>query len=116
MKDIDSGLENARDYERQYGMKENDLDNAHDDMLFQVDSTGDQGLKTRRERAAKHMKMDEILDRSGKYTATSESAAASAALGFSSRHPGLTLANQHKPQKSQEKRLNKRYLERKWKD
>lgn len=108
LEDVTSGLESAREYERQFGMKEKELDKAQDELLFEVDVAGDEGLKTRRERAVKHMKMDEILDRSGKYVGESETAAAAAALGFSSKHPGLAALNQQKPQKSLEKRFKKK--------
>lgn len=108
LEDLSSGLETAREYERAFGMKENELETAQDELLFEVDAAGDEGLKTRRERNVKHMKMDEILDRSGKYANVSESAAASVALGFASKHPGLSKLSQQKPQKSEEKRFKKK--------
>lgn len=96
--DISKGIDNAREYERNFGMKESKLSEADDNLLFEVDSTGDEMLKTRRERAVKPMKMDEILDRSKKSSANSSSF---------SKHPGLSNSNQQKPQKSLDKKLNK---------
>lgn len=100
--EIDAGLEASREYERQYGHKASEITKADDSTLFEIDSTGDENLKTRRERNVKPLKMDEILQKS-------------------SQHPGLSNENRFNNNQGsknknattqQKKKISRKELER----
>lgn len=67
IEDINEGLDTVREIERDTGVK--DMGVIEADSLFQVDTAGDEMLKTKKERAAKPMKADEILGRRSKVPA-----------------------------------------------
>lgn len=89
--EIEQGLDSAREYERAFGVKESQIAAASDDALFTVDADGDAALKTRRERAVKPLKMDEILAK--KYTNETTKKTTKNTSIFSN-HPGLSKLKQ----------------------
>ncbi|VVT55763.1 uncharacterized protein SAPINGB_P004726 [Magnusiomyces paraingens] len=97
--DVEQGLDAAREYERAFGVKEAEISKAEDDSLFTVDTEGDVGLKSRRERAVKPMKIDQILEK--KYTEGKKGQ-------MYSNHPGLSNANSAIQQVTLNKKLNKK--------
>lgn len=61
IEDINENLESIRETERDVGVK--DMGSIQSDQLFQVDTAGDEMLKTKKERNSKPMMADEILGR-----------------------------------------------------
>lgn len=61
IEDINENLESIRETERDHGVK--DMGSIQSDQLFQVDTAGDEMLKTKKERNTKPMMADEILAR-----------------------------------------------------
>lgn len=61
IEDINESLDSIRETERDTGVK--DMGTIDSAMLFQVDTAGDEKLKTKKEREKKPLKADEILSR-----------------------------------------------------
>ncbi|KAF5101672.1 hypothetical protein D0Z00_000746 [Geotrichum galactomycetum] len=59
--DIQESFDTIREVEREHGVR--DMATLKSDQLFQVDTAGDDALKSKRERKVKPLKADEILSR-----------------------------------------------------
>lgn len=69
--DIQESFDTIREVEREHGVR--DMSTLKSDQLFQVDTAGDDTLKSRRERKVKPLKADEILSRRSAVPALTQS-------------------------------------------
>ncbi|KAF5093469.1 hypothetical protein D0Z03_002403 [Geotrichum reessii] len=69
--EIQESFETIREVEREHGVR--DMSTLKSDQLFEVDTAGDEGLKSKREKNVKPLKADEILSRRSAVPALTQS-------------------------------------------